>query len=215
MTSTEWYRQTEWTQSASAEFEKRLSRARGQRGEYLRIQALTLADTRNPEVAEAAIGLAHRYLTLKKAGVGVAQTHATIAKSYATLGDIDSAISSYRTAVEAEHSQPNVRGYHYIEFAWYVATNSLTEQYDEVLAAMKHNMLDQDLMFPVNQYRYFGALAIISADLGDQENARRMAKNALAAAARKQGPFEGHAHLGLIEKGNNEALARLEHLSAA
>ena len=214
MTDIEWYRQSDWTPVTAAEFERRLAKSRAQRSEYLRIQALTLAGTKRSEFATAAIELAQRFLELKKTGVGVAQAHATIAQAHATLGQVDAAVAAYRLAVDAEHAQPNVRGCHYLDFTWFVAKRTLISQFDEVLAVTQRNMDQRDLMFPANQYRYFGALALISGALGDKDNARRMAKNALSAAARKQGPFGTQPSLGLAEQ-DREIQGQLERLADA
>ena len=166
-----------------------MSRSRGQRGEYLRIQALALAESKNPEYAVVAISLARRHLELERQGVFAAQMHAAIAKAFETLGEISSAVEAYRSAVRLEHQYPNVRGCHYIDYAWFVAVNKLEANCEEALAAIDQNKQDQDLTFPANQYRYFGSLALISAILGDGETAKRLARNAIESAAKEKGPF--------------------------
>ena len=214
MTTPDWYRCTEWTPEAAAAFEQRLSRARGQRGEYLRVQALALADTHRPEYAAAAIDLAKRHLALEPKGISAAQMHATIARASETLGDVSSVVEAYRSAVELEFQRPNVRGYHYIDFAWFVAIHDLSACYEDALKAIEQNKRDQDLVFPSNQYRYFASLALISAGLGDNENARRMAKNALAAVTTEKGPFWRFPLLGLVKNEADAARARLQRLAA-
>jgi len=215
MSTEDWYRKSEWTPEASAEFEARLSRSRGQRSEYLRIQALTLSESTNTISAKAAIDLAMRFLELKKAGLGVAQMHATIAKSLTTLGNPIGAIEAYVAATDAEYRQPNVRGYHYIDFAWFAATHSRTEVFDKVLSIVERNKNDQDLAFPANRYRFFGALALISSALGDREGATRMARNALEASAQGSGPFKSHPNLGRVESLNESIHVQLQQLSVA
>lgn len=213
MSDFDWYRNTEWTPEVSVTFERRLSRARGQRGEYLRIQALTLADTLKPEYAAIAISLAKRQLELEPSGISAAQMHATIARALETLGEVSSVIDAYRSAVELEFQRPNVRGYHYINFAWFVAIHELVANYDEALAALQKNKQDKDLMFPANQYRYFTALALISAGRGDSETARRMAKHALASATEEKGPFKRFPLLGLVKGETDVARFRLKQLA--
>ena len=215
MSTEDWYRQSEWTPEASAEFEARLSRSRGQRTEYLRIQALTLSESTHPNAAKAAIELATRFLTLKKTGLGVAQMHASIAKSLTTLGDPIGAIDAYISATDAEYSQPNVRGYHYIDFAWFAATHSRSEIFDKVLSIVERNKNDQDLAFPANQYRFFGAMALISSALGDKQSAARMAQNALRASAQGLGPLKSHPTLGRVEVLDHDIQLQLQHLSVA
>lgn len=212
MTETDWYRNSQWTPEIENQFEARLARSRGQRGEYLRIQALTLVDTLRSECAEPAIALAQRHLELAPTGINAAQMHAAIAKAFITLGRTESAVDAFRSAVKSELARPNVRGYHYIDFAWFVATNSLSSHYDEALAAMQQIMQEQDLAFPANQYRYFGALALISADTEDIQNARRMAQNALSAASKEHGPFWRFPGLGLVGLQRDTTRSKLERL---
>lgn len=213
MMTTDWFRNTQWTPEIEAAFEARLSRSRWQRGEYLRIQALTLADTHKPEYAEPAIALARRQLELSPTGVYAAGVHATIAKAYITLGRAESAIEAFRCAVRSELARPNVRGYCYIDFAWFVATTGLEAHYEEAIAAMGQNMQPGDLALPSTQYRYFGALALISAEAGDLQNARRMALNALSAASQERGPFWRHPKIGLVREEKDAIRSRLEELS--
>lgn len=214
MSASDWYQNTEWTPAIAEAFEKRLSRSRGQRGEYLRIQALALVESKKSEYAAIAISLARRHLELEPQGISAAQMHAAIAKAFETLGDISSAIDAYRSAVKLECLRPNVRGYHYIEFAWFVAVNELTANYEEVLAVIEKNKQNQDLIFPANRYRYFGSLALISAFLGDAETAKRMAVTALESAAKENGPFWRFPRLGLVTGKTDVARACLNQLAA-
>jgi len=212
MTEADWYRNTRWTTQIENQFEARLARSRGQRSEYLRIQALTLADTLRPEYAEPAIALAQRHLELDPTGISAAQMHAAIAKAFITLGRKEDAIDAFRSAVKCELARPNVRGYHYIDFAWFVATNCLSSHYEEAMTAMENIMQEQDLVFPANQYRYFGALALISAETGNMKNARQMAQNALSAAAKERGPFWRFPGIGLVGQSKDTTRAKLERL---
>lgn len=213
MTDLDWYRQESWTHEAASNFEMRLSRARGQRGEYLRIQALTLADTNRTENAGPAIQLAKRHLEQQPEGISAAQMHSVMARAHVTLNDNDSALVAYRDAVRLEHARPNVRGYHYLEFAWFVATNSISNLYDEVLTAVANNNVETDLIFPANQYRYFASLALIAADTHDMATARRMAANALKAASADTGPFWRLPALGIFNSKKDIHRQRLQQLA--
>ena len=139
--------------------------------------------------------------------------HASIAKAWITLGRIESAVEAFRSAVKSELARPNVRGYHYIDFAWFVATNKLATHYNEALEAMQQITQAQDLVFPANQYRYFGALALIAADTGDTPHAQRMAQNALSAVSQKHGPFLRLPGLGLVRRKNDATRSKLERLA--
>ena len=211
----DWYRQTAWTSEIADEFERRLARSRGQRSEYLRVQALTLADQNSPKLASIAINLAKRQLELSPVGISAAQMWAVIAKACITLGQQDDVVAAYRQAIRLEANRPNVRGYHYIDFAWYVALNSAVALYPEVLAAVEENLQERDLIFPANQYRFFGALALIAADSGNSAEANRMARSAISAAKSQQGPFWRRPFLGLLKDSSSDPIrVKLEKLAS-
>ena len=112
-----------------------------------------------------------------------------------------------------EREIPYFRGCCYIEFAWFASTHRKRDVYDEVLAAMESDLQDRDLIFPVRQFRYFGAIALIASDRGDKDLAKRMAKNALDAAAKRQGPFSEHPGIGVVRNTVDDSLARIESLA--
>lgn len=213
MATRDWFRRATWSADDRAVFETKLSRSRGQRSEHLRIQASTLAGTGGPANARGAIELASRYLEENPEGLFRASTHATIARALTTLGEIDSAIEAYRRAVAAERAVPNVRSCLYIEFAWFAATRKLSGIYDEVIGWMD-NMEKTDLVLPVHQYHYFGALSLISSDLGDADHAKRMAGNALRAAERQKGPFERYPDIGVVSPQEGDVAARIRRLAS-
>ncbi|WPO98245.1 hypothetical protein SFA35_16515 [Pseudomonas sp. HR96] len=209
----DWYRQIAWSEQIESEFERRLARSRGQRSEYLRIQAVTLADQDLSDLAPVAIKLAKRQLELSATGISAAQMWATVAKGCVTLGQFDEAMDAYRHAVRLEGQTPNVRGHHYLDFAWHVVTNSVVALYPEVLAAIEQNLQQRDLIFPANQYRYFAALALIAADSGDRAKASTLAKNALASIETSQGPFWRLPLLGRVKSRADPIRTRLEQLA--
>lgn len=179
----------------------------------MRIQALTLVDTLQVENANPAIELARRHLEHAPEDIFAAQMHAVIARAYVTLDDVDAAIGAYRDAVRLEHSRPNVRGCHYLEFAWFIVSNSISRLYDEVLRAIENNKAEQDLIFPANQYRYFAALALIAADTEDMVAAKTMAMKALEAASANVGPFWRLPKLGIFKSRKDALRQRLELLA--
>jgi tetratricopeptide (TPR) repeat protein len=180
MKGRDWFRKETWSADDAADFEQRLKRSRGQRTQYLKLQASHLAGTRKPSLAVPAIELAKRYLQEEPGGLFEGEAHLIIAEASAILGDTEGALRAYRAAIDVESRRRSMRHYAYLHYAWYAATNSLSDEFENVLKAMEQ-MEKADLMFPINQYKYFGALALISEAYGDLENARRMARNALEA----------------------------------
>jgi hypothetical protein len=70
-----------------------------------------------------------------------------------------------------------------------------------------------DAIFPILQYRAFGAAAFLSESLGNLDDARAFAKQALSAAALTESPFRSHRTLGLVEGSDEEVQRRLWHLA--
>lgn len=212
MKTSEWYRKETWSAEDAADFERRLGRSRRQRTQYLKLQAGHLAGTKKATLAAPAIELAKRYLQEDPSGIFEAQAHLIIAESYATLRDTDGALQAYREAVAAELRRPNVRNYAYLQYAWFVTTNDLSGEFESVLKAMEQ-MDEKDLMFPINQYKYFGSLAIISEAFGDLGNARRMARDALD-AEKKNSPFSRHKDAGVVRGIDVSIQRRLRRVAA-
>ena len=213
MADDDWYRRTTWTPEFEREFEDRLSRSRGQRGEYLRIQAWTLASSGDPGSARHAITLAQRYLEENHRALFTAQAHHVVALASTLLGDNDAAIAAYRRAVASHRATPNAHGLEYVDFAWFAATQRRKDLYAEVTDAMRRDFVEGDLLFPATQYKYFGALAMISSDFGDAGYAGEMARRALAAAASTHSGLSRHPTAGLVRGGHDEVRKRLERLA--
>ena len=211
-TRVEWFRKTSWSAADALDFEQRLGRSRGQRTQYLKLQAWHLAETHKPSLAGPAIDLAHRYLQEEPAGIFETQAHLIIATARTTLNDIPGAIQAFRAAIAAEVRPRQVRCCAYIQFAWFVATNGIADQFDFALESIEA-MEESDLTFPLAQYRYFGALALISAAMEDHDQAKRMAQNALVAQERAS-PFPRHKGVGVVNGIDPTIQDKLRHLAA-
>jgi tetratricopeptide (TPR) repeat protein len=197
MSSEDWYRRETWTAEDEQRFETKLSRSHGQRSEYLRIEAWTLARSSEPAVARPAIRLAARYLHENPEGIFRAGVFLTIAAASATLGDYDAALKAHREALEAERRRPNVHELAHLHLAWFVATHNLDAVFDEVLTVLDATLEDDDLVLPFWRYRYFAAVAVISSARGNATRAAEMARQAIQAAEVERGPFWRHPTLGV------------------
>jgi hypothetical protein len=211
-TRDDWYRKETWSAADAAEFERRLSRSRGQRTQYLKLQAWHLAQTKKPSLADAAILLANRYLAEEPNGFFEVEAHLITAEAKTTLQDFPGALQAYRCAVKAETRKRGRRCCAYLAYAWFAASNGLSEEFDDVLKSME-SMEQADLVFPMSQYKYFGALALISAEMQDCENARHMARNALEAAI-KSAPFRRHRAVGIVSGIDSVIQKRISQLAA-
>lgn len=193
----DWFRKTTWSSSDEEDFYQRLSRSRGQRAEYLRIQAATLAATGDSKVSAPAKKLAHKYLEENPEGLFRSQAYLSIAKASETANETEDAICAYRAAADIEKHESRVRAAAHIDFLWFVATQGRRELFEEAMATSEASLQDTDLTFPAARFRYFGAIALISQAFGDHAHARRMAEDALE-AARSRSPFGRHPDVGTV-----------------
>jgi Tfp pilus assembly protein PilF len=207
----DWYTRTAWTLKDAEDFERRLARSRGQRTQRLITQAEVLAGTGKKALADPAIALATRYLAEEPDGIWVTRAHLTIASARTSQGDYAGAVRSYLDAVRAEKRRPNVVHNAYLDFAWFVATRGLTEAFDAALKSMSAARKD-DLLFPIDQYKYFGALALIAAADRQPAHAKKMARNALEAISRS-GPFATHRDLGVVRGIKDDIRRSIERIA--
>lgn len=168
--------------------------------------------TGDPNLAEPAIELAKRYLQEDPNGSFVAEAHLIIAKAHVTKRDVSNALCAFRSAVDAEVNTRGLRCYAYLEFAWFATMNNLTEVFEEALKAME-SMQAQDLIFPINQFKYFGALAFISDFQRNRDHARKMANNALRADLQPAGPFPQHKDVGKVRGIDEDVQRRIWQLA--
>jgi len=180
--------------------------------QYLKLQAWYLAETHKPKLAVPAIALANRYLEEDPGGFHEVEAHLIVAEANVTLGNTADVLEAYRAAVRAESKGRGPRSCAYLSYAWFVATNALAAEFDHVLRAME-SVEEEDLVFPISQYKYFASLALISNALRDGKNARRMARNALEAEARAA-PFARHKDLGIVKNINPSIQKRVRQLAA-
>ncbi len=121
-------------------------------------------------------------------------------------------MGAYRETVRVEHETAGRTCAAHLEFAWFAVVREFTKFYDEVVEAMGA-MEETYLVFPINKYRYFGALALICVFLGDGVYALRMAQNALRAAMEREEPFPRHCTVSVVKKVDERTRLRIEEIA--
>jgi tetratricopeptide (TPR) repeat protein len=214
MSNTEWFRRTTWSDADREDFGARLKRSRGagNKAQYLRIQAVHLADAGHHA---AAIELLDRLLAEFPQRIELAQAHAQRAESLASLGQIDAAIQEYRGALQTERDFPNVRTNAWLDFAWLVVERQLADYYDEVSQVLKEFREEGGLKFPAIEYRYAAIQAILTDYRGDKVRAREFAQKALAEAAKDHSGLRYHPTVGLVGSERNTFANRLRTLAGS
>ena len=201
-----WYRNTVWTPEAKAAFEAKLKRARC-KGQYLRIQACTLA-SREPEVA---LELLERYFALGE-DFDLAQAFVDQATAYLALGRLEAAFESFEKALERERVFPNLRTTAALELPYQIALAGHALRYAQALDLLQSSV--SQLMFPADRFRYHAARALISHKSG-KVGAREEARLALEAAASDHSGFRYHPNVGLVSERHAPALTQLRGLCDA
>jgi hypothetical protein len=211
--SDEWYRRKVWTDENREEFFTRLRRSRTayHKAQYVRIQAAELLATGKREAYVTALELLDLILKdwPEEAGVVV---HYHRAQCFRGLDDISRAIESYRQIFFIQRrDRRGVFTAPHLDFGWMVATTPMPEFYDEVLGLLVEFA---DYTFPVERYRANAIAALISADCGQDQQARTHARKALEEAAVEHSGFRYHAKHGLVESPDEKVYERLQELAA-
>ena len=202
MSRDDWFRNTRWNPEIAEQFEAKLRRAR-RKGQYIRIQACTLAE-REPVVA---LGLLDRYFAQSDERFDDAQAHVDRATALLALDRPDEAIDAYEAALKTEAKVPNVLTQAYIELPYLICVREIRDHYSRA-----HELLETHrtrLAFPVDHFKWNAAQAIIAGSSGRQAKARKFAGAALEFAAKAHSGFRYHAKIGLVSEEHREALRLL------
>jgi len=201
MSRDDWFRHTAWNDGVAAQFEAKLKRARRQ-GQYIRIQACTLAQT-YPDVA---LQLLDRYFA-QDDRFDEAQAYVDRATAFVALGRLDEAVSAYEDALRAEDRRPNLITAAGFEFPYLIALNCLESHYDRALKALRKSR--SHITFPVQQFQWNAAHALIAGAQERTSEAAEFAKHALNAASKDSSGFRHHPKLGLVSEEHGDALRKL------
>jgi tetratricopeptide (TPR) repeat protein len=214
MAKPDWFRRTTWTKRDAAEFENQLARSRGanRKAQYLRIQAVHLFETGNMSLTRVALGLVDRLISEFPDPFQLAPALSLRAEALVDLGQPDEALKAYSRALEARRTFPQVGDDGYVGFAELVLALRRRDLYDAALAALEE--FADSVQFPIQEFRIAACRALIAAERGDSNDARRWARDALAAAAKSESPFRYHRKLGLVRGVDPVAFQRLKSLAA-
>jgi tetratricopeptide (TPR) repeat protein len=210
MSKLEWFRRATWTDADREVFSARLKRSRGNKAQYLRIQAFHLAEAGHHE---GAIELLDRLFAEFPDSIALAQAHAQKADSLASLGQIEGAIQEYRAALQAERDFPNVRTNAWLDFGLLVVAKELTYLYDEVSRVLREFRAEIGLKFPGIEYQYSVIRALLADARGDIAMARQFAQRALAEAAKGHSGLRFHPKVGLVGSERKKFEGRLRRLA--
>lgn len=213
MSSDDWYRRTTWTDDDRADFNARLRRARKHnRPQYLRIQAVHLADAGNHT---AALELLDRFLEIDDGSIDLAQAQLQRAESLLATGNEDAAINAFRASLAAERQRPNVQTQAWLLFPWFIVETQHTELYSEADSVLSEFSATRTPSFPVSDYRLQSIKALLLAHDGNAQQAKLHAQQAMAASYAKHSGYRYHPNLGLVQDTNTAVHERVSEIAAS
>ena len=191
----DWFRNTDWSDGAREEFERRLRRARpDRRAQYLRVQAVTLKGAGS---ADAAAELLSRIT--RDYGASFEYPHAVelLGDIAREQGDVKAAEQSYRRVLEVRPDLNTTSGMVRVSLAELL----LDRGTDESLAEAQH-MLEASLLdlppFNSTRFRFWLASARLAKAVGAEAEQREAASAALALVDAAPS-FSRHPTVGLVE----------------
>lgn len=188
----DWFRNSSWDTETEAAFNERLARARKQKPQYLVIQAVHLTNS-HPQVA---LELIERYFALEDV-FHVSRALSAKATAHMALGDVDSALDTLKQAIKWEQDHRGMQTQPELEFGRIVACEQRREEYVYAVAALERDPSCGG-PFATGRFLWYGAMALMASDLGDDKQAQQLAKEALSAASEQQSPFPRHTRVGLV-----------------
>ena len=212
MSSDDWFRRTTWTDEDRVDFHARLKRSRKcNRPQYLRIQAVHLADVGNHA---AALEVLDHFLQVDDGSIDLAQAQLQRAESLLASGYEAEAIDAFRASLDAERARPNVQTEAWLLYSWFIVETQQLQLFHEVHAILDEFSKLHSRSFPVFDYRFHCVKAVLLAHEGAQAEARAHAEKALAAADAKHSGYRYHPNLGLVQDTNTTVHQRVREIAA-
>src|SRR5262245_38255969 len=161
--ASEWFPSETWNRSVERDFEARLSRARNKR-QYLLAQACSL-ESSHPDVA---LRLLDRYFVFPP-DHNLATAHSARATSLLPLGRVHEAVAAYEAALKREKIDPFIQTDADLELPYLIATRRMRDRYPRALRLLRGR--EGELTFPVDEFRWHAARALIAAEMKKPKSA--------------------------------------------
>jgi tetratricopeptide (TPR) repeat protein len=195
----DWFRGPEWDAATQKRFEEKLSRARTQRAQYLRIKGYELTQADDRRVWEAGRQLLFRVLNEHPDDrFFVVDAHDDLGRSFAREGQFEKAAAHYEKSLELQKisgPDPGTR----LALAELIVEADWRDRYQQAADLLSEYVESRGLMFPADRFRVLLAEARMAQRLGQTDVARRDAEAALELLTHNKSPLPRHPDVGLIE----------------
>jgi tetratricopeptide (TPR) repeat protein len=211
----DWYRGPIWDLATREHFEQKLSRARTQRAQYLRIKGYELTRADDRSVWAAGRGLLQRVLDEHPDdGIWVIDAHHHLGWSFAREGAYTEAAYHYEASLALQRQRggsvdPGTR----LTLAELVVDAGWEHRYQEAVDLLGDFISSRPAgLFPIEHFRVLLVEARIAERLGRGDIARRDAERALELLASNESVLPRHPGVGVIRTGE-ETVRELERLA--
>lgn len=191
MTQIDWARNKIWNTDVEKAFYAKLKRARDKQG-YLYIQANLLVETQ-PDIT---LQLLEQYFALNLDDRYVARAYEDQGRALYLQGRVEEAVRAFQNALKRQQEYPGMATHAYVRLPILIALEKLTEQYDFALSLLEENK--KEPCFPVAQFWWHGAKALLLKEKNLESEARFHAHLALEAASQRDSGVHHHPKIGLI-----------------
>lgn len=170
----DWYRRKTWTKTDEEEYFAKLRRARKDgRAQYLRVQAIELIETKDPNLLLVAETLLNKILAhYPENRIEKSETLNSLGEIYKLREDYETAINYFQKSLDFEKDFPNVITTAYLNFSETVVRAEKTELYDKVENLLTEKIKEDTLKFPAQNYIMYSIMTVISEYKGDLSQTR-------------------------------------------
>lgn len=203
MNDRNWYRNTKWNDEIEAQFLERLSRSRSSRDQQLVIQASTLSKTE----PEASLWLVELFFETRTDAFQDVLAYMAAAEAYQSLGQLEAAISQYKSVLKREEECPKHLTNVYLELPYLIATRSLEEHFGFAVRLLAKG--PREVSFPVDHFMFHAAKALIAAQQRKDEIAYTHARTAIGVAGIRKSGFRYHQSIGLVGRQHDATFKKL------
>ncbi len=199
------------------EFQQRLGRSRStyHKAQYLRIQAVHLAEVGTGPFLEGALSLLNQLIVQFPDASQLASAHLQRGDCLADLGRHTEAFDAYEAAFVAQRAYPNLHTGAALAYGELAVALRRADLYQRVEQLLREFDMTSGPQFPVTEYQYAVIRAFVAAERKDWATVRDQAAKALAAAAKTESPFRYHRTLGLVSSVDPAVVAQLREWCAA
>lgn len=213
MPSDDWYRNEVWNNEIKQRFLDKLSRARSQRDQYLKIQILCLSKSSPQDALE----LCHLYEETKKGRTWDLDVKASEARAHEALGEISDAIATYRKLFQDEINDSFFPSYALLEAPLMIALKGKQADFEfawEVIRLAQNEVSAQGIRLPTQTFLLQAAQALLLIRSGQVADATKKARAALQAAGVSDSGLRYHRNVGLVGPEYRDTILELKSITS-